>query len=482
MFNQNYTSKLKYFLSIFLLVAFSLLFTQKTYAATLSISPSSVDVSVGKTVTVKVFVNTLDKSINNAEATILFPTDLLSVTSIGKSSSIFSLWVEEPKFSNSTGTITFNGGVPNPGFSGSNGYIASVTFKAKKKGTASILFSDGAVRENDGLGTNILTSKNGSVIQIKTAKVVEAPVKVIEPPVTVVKDIVPNKIMFSPSIRFEGNQGIVKLSDETNISNINYYTLAIDDGPSFKVKKDQLVNYEYYIPILNQGSHAITIIDFDDAGRYKESIITFLSPDISVPILSLSSNEIITGDSVVIYGKTNYPNSRVNVILELDKKEIKRYEQVVGVDGSFSITTDKIKNVGNLNIWAENILSDNVKSGISEKIYLKVNESNFFKITMTFFYPVIWLLSVLTIILLLLIFLYLGWHKFFKLKKRFENETKEVAIKTHKAMSVLKEELHAQLGMLKKIKVDGNLNKEEELIFSEIEKNIDTVDSFIENK
>ena len=166
---NNFFKKLIENKIIIIVIVISFFAPYKINAATLSISPNSTTVSVGKTVAVKVYVNTEGKSINNGEAAIQFPVDMLDVVSITKSSSIFTLWVEEPVFSNVTGKISFNGGVPNPGFTGQSGYIVTITFKAKKQGIASVIFSDGAVRENDGLGTDILVGKSGSSINIKTA-------------------------------------------------------------------------------------------------------------------------------------------------------------------------------------------------------------------------------------------------------------------------------------------------------------------------
>lgn len=467
-FNQNR-------ILLILVIVMCFFIPYKTNAASLSILPNSTIVSVGNTVTVKVFVNTFGKSINNGEAVIQFPVDMLDVISVTKSSSIFSLWVEEPSFSNSTGKITFNGGIPSPGYIGQSGYIVSITFKAQKQGTASILFSDGVVRENDGLGTDILTSKNGGIIQIVIPKEIKVPTK------PDIKNVIPDKI-FNPSIKFEGNQGIIKLSDENIISNVDYYTIQIDENSNFRVKKDQLINGEYYLPIQNEGSHSITIVSFDETGKYTEYILNFISPSISIPILSLVPYEITTGDYVIILGKTNYPNSKVNVVLELDGKEIKRYTQTTGVDGSFSITTDKIKEIGLINIWAETILSDTVKSVSSERVYLKVNEVKFIQITLAIFYPLIYLIIIFTLVSLLFVFLYLGWHKFFNLKKKFESESKQIILEVHKNMLSLKAELNYQLESLEKIKIDRNLNKEEEDIFNEIQKKIDIVDIFIEEK
>lgn len=465
-----------------LLVITSAFFPVKTFAASLSLLPSPSTVSVGNIVSVKVYVNTESKYINNADATIQFPTDIVDVLSVTKNSSIFTLWVEEPNFSNSNGTITFNGGLPNPGYNGGSGYIATITFKAKKQGTASIIFTDGAVRANDGLGTDILSSKNGGIIQI-TAPVVTPVVnpKEVKTPdkKPTGKDVI---VPFIPTVRFEGIQGIIKLSDEKNISNTDYFTIQLDEEINIKVKKEQLVNYEFNIPILNEGSHSATIVSFDKTGKYTENILAFISPAISVPVLELSSKEITVGGSVNVLGKTDYPNKQVNVILEQDGKEVKRYIQTTGIDGTFTVTTDKMNDLGIVSIFAETLLSDTVKSGPSEKIYLKVNETQAVKVTLAIVYPLMYLIVILAILLILLFLLYVGWHKFFGLKKKIEKETKQTVVDIHKAMSLLKDELTDQFNALEKVKTDRNLNEKEEQIYNEIKKNINGVDNFIEKK
>ncbi len=125
-------------------------------AATLNFSPSSGNFSVGNIFTVNVLVNTENITINNAEATVNFPSGLLEIVSLSKSGSIFSLWVEEPAFSNSAGTLSFNGGLPTPGFNGASGKVLSVVFRVKRAGSATVVFSSPAVRANDGYGTNVL--------------------------------------------------------------------------------------------------------------------------------------------------------------------------------------------------------------------------------------------------------------------------------------------------------------------------------------
>ncbi len=159
---------------VFLFITF-FAFSEQAQAAVLHIKPAQVEVTAGNIVRVQVSVDTQGKVINNAESVVQFPTDLLEVVSLDSASSIFSLWVENPSFSNTTGQVTFNGGVPNPGFQGSSGNIVSIVFRAKKTGTASILFLSSAVRENDGLGTNILTETSPATITIRGAQVAPPP-------------------------------------------------------------------------------------------------------------------------------------------------------------------------------------------------------------------------------------------------------------------------------------------------------------------
>ncbi len=145
-----------YILLLIIIVFFA---ARRAEAAILYFSPSSGNFTIGNIFTVSVLVNTDSKTINNSDAVINFPSDLLEVVSITKSASIFSLWVEEPSFSNSAGTISYNGGLPTPGFNGSAGKIISVVFRVKSAGLATLIYSSGAVRANDGYGTDILKTR-----------------------------------------------------------------------------------------------------------------------------------------------------------------------------------------------------------------------------------------------------------------------------------------------------------------------------------
>ena len=147
-------------------------------AATLSLSPSTGVYTANNTFTVRVMVNTGGQPVNAADGVISFNPKELSVVSVSRSRSRFNLWVTEPTFSNSAGTINFSGGLPS-GYTGQSGTIMNVTFRALGSGTARVSFKSGSVLANDGKGTNILTSMNSGTFTIQAANVTPEP-EVIE--------------------------------------------------------------------------------------------------------------------------------------------------------------------------------------------------------------------------------------------------------------------------------------------------------------
>jgi len=152
------------------LILGAIFFVDHVQAATLNLSSSATKVKIGDPVTVTVYVNTQSKAINNAEAIINLPKDLLEFVSIDNQGSIFPSWVEQPRYSKQSGNISFNGGVPTPGYNGGNGEIFSVILRAKSAGDAEIFFSDAAVRANDGLGTNVFSGNSNLTISILSSQ------------------------------------------------------------------------------------------------------------------------------------------------------------------------------------------------------------------------------------------------------------------------------------------------------------------------
>lgn len=148
-------------ISIFLFSFLFLFAPSQVLASDLVFSPVSGSIVAGKPFTVNVSVSNNKQAINAVSGTVSFPSDLLTVTGVSKSGSIIGLWATEPSYSQGAGTVSFEGVILNPGFSGSTGKVISITFIPKKTGKANLLFSSGAILANDGQATNLL-SKLGS--------------------------------------------------------------------------------------------------------------------------------------------------------------------------------------------------------------------------------------------------------------------------------------------------------------------------------
>jgi len=159
------------FISFCLVLISGFLSEVKGAGASLYLSPSSGAYEVGSNFSVKVKVNSGGQTINAAEATLTFNPAEISVVSISKTGSIFSLWTQEPTFSNSAGNIVFSGGTPTP-FTGTSGTLITITFKAKISGSTQVSFYSGLVLAADGKGTNILSNMNGGIYTLKPKAII----------------------------------------------------------------------------------------------------------------------------------------------------------------------------------------------------------------------------------------------------------------------------------------------------------------------
>lgn len=160
------------FFSAFCLLSF--LLAPSVHAADVMFSPSTGSYAAGQTFTATIQVNPRGDSVNAVEASISFDPALLSVVSLSKTGSVFSLWTTEPEFSNSAGTITFGGGSPSPFTSLSN--LLTVTFRAVAEGNGTVDFDTASALAADGRGTDVLeaaVSANYTITAATTPQVQE---------------------------------------------------------------------------------------------------------------------------------------------------------------------------------------------------------------------------------------------------------------------------------------------------------------------
>ena len=168
--------------------------------ASLYLMPGSFSFNVGQTKNVSLILNSGGQAVNSSQATINFPTDKLSVTKISRGG-LFTFWPVEPNFSNSAGTISYAGGLPDPGYSGSGATILTITFKAKAEGVAKVTIGGASILANDGKGTNVLGGTgSGTFTIIASTPTTEKPEKPSATPTTTPAEIKPiNKAVIAIS-------------------------------------------------------------------------------------------------------------------------------------------------------------------------------------------------------------------------------------------------------------------------------------------
>lgn len=476
-----------------------------TQSATLGLQSLSAQVSPAKNFTVRVVVNTQGKTINNAEGVIRFPKDLVDAVSVSSGGSIFSLWVEPPSFSNGSGTISFNGGVPNPGFKGS-GQVMSVVFKAKKAGTANLTFTSAAVRENDGLGTNILTGQGGASIAIVEEKPTE-PEEPVTPPTTGIERVViastthpdsnswyketkasfrwnipsgatasqtlfdqnPNSlpvVLYRPPInsvtidkveadgvwyvhaRFQVKQvwspvysykiqvdttpptdlrAVVepnaegrltaKLSATDQLSQVAYYTVALDDQLPLNVPSTAPETIAL-LPPVSKGTHNLTVTVFDKAGN-------------STPLTQNFENEGETGIRITDYTKQIKDNDSIRVEgiapadtpirISLSTQEglIRYYYVKSNSTGDFVFTSEPVVGGEVYTLWAEIEGKEGQPALSSQQVTIKVEDSwaSWLRHQLDYLKTLITWTNI--IILTLFLSSVMGWYEYWRLRRKY---------------------------------------------------------------
>jgi hypothetical protein len=304
LFAKKFNPKIIFYFSF----VFLLFFAHTTFAASLNLSPSSGSYNVGDIIKVRVVLASPAQSVNAVSGSLTFSKDLLTLTSLSKTNSLVSLWATEPSYSNISGTVNMEGVILN-GFTGSNGTILTLSFKAKATGNANIKFTSSSVLANNGQGTDILTGTGQASFNISPAKVKEAPASVPAtvatptpaPEPIVVKVLTPIFTDYSKDTK-ESEFFVVKGFAEP-ITDI----LIISDGvvastneivhKSETIKSDDNGVFVYVSGRAQGGMYMITA-----QARNKDSVLSEKTLPIKISVLSLSAV------------KTSVPTNIVNTL------------------------------------------------------------------------------------------------------------------------------------------------------------------------
>lgn len=263
-------------------------------SASLFLSSGSNHLRVGEQISVRVILNTSGTAINAGEATMRFGASQLEVVRLIKGS-VFSLWAEEPHFSNSEGTVRFAGGLPTPGFSGSSGTILTILFRAKAAGSVEVRFEEAAILADDGYGTNVLGSVSGDKYEIKPATVSPARPPVPAPAPKVEVDREPPElfeIVVEPGRVTTERRVKLTFFVKDQVSGVSHVFIELDGTQIAKVLGTQI---GYELPELSLGSHEVVARVFDKSGNARAVSVT-------IQILRFPAPKIITAPRVIHVG------------------------------------------------------------------------------------------------------------------------------------------------------------------------------------
>lgn len=450
-----------------LLLFFGLLFTGATpfmvsaQEASFSLSPAKGTYGVRDNFSVNVFISTEGTAINAAQAKISFPPEKLKVVDISNGSSIFTLWVQEPAFSNSKGEISFGGGLPSPGFKGKNGKVITIIFQGKALGEAKVDFGNEIIDANDAFGTNVFSFSQGGVYSI-SEKILPTEPEAEMPEAGVLEEDNEPPLPFEIMVDNEGDptnpRPLLYFQTKDLGSGLSHYEIRIDQGDFFSLLKGE--TNPFRLPFQSPGLHNILVKAFDMVGNYRESTVDVNVGSIASPIITVCPTTFFSGEELLHLEGTSLPSHKIIIFLKKDEKLIRQWETSSNEKGEWYFETDELFKSGIYKISARTQNSKGAVSNPSEDCIFKIVLSGLPIGPWIIDYRYLTLLALLILILLLIIVIYLYWrHR--KTKKLIEKEAEDLKNKFYKEYKELQDAIEKEIKEIRKIKTEREFTKEE---------------------
>lgn len=506
-------SYLAHSLTLGLCLLFFFLSISLAEAATLQLSPGTGSYSSGQTFTAAVRVQPAGQSINAVEATLKFDPALITVVSVGKEGSAFSLWTVEPTFSNSAGTISFGGGSPSPFSAASN--LINVTFRAVKEGSATVSFSAASVLAADGKGTDVYQTSGPATFTVAGAAVptpvtpTPTPTTPKPEPETEPEDSEEALIfgdpprapeigspafldpevwynttegLFSWTLPFDVNAVAIELATSSdNEPNLNPDSVLEPPVDEFRITKDLVQDGLQYLSIRfkNQVGWGAVLnrklqIDTTAPDAFVINVKTGSTPS-SFPLINFEAGDKTSG--IDFYELTIADNEPFRVTPDEAK-----LGYLLGdlEDGTYTVKVVAFDKAGNSKESTKAVL---ITAGWIKPVEVLEEESfwDFFTATNLFIF------FLLVVVILQLVYI---WYerKQIKIKEeKLRRETREVQDQMEKIFSALRDEIYDQVNMITKRKrlsksereaVEG-LNQALEVSETLIEKEINDVKAIL---
>ncbi len=443
---------LKIFASAAFTFAFLAITPQFAHAAKLYFSPSSGSHAVGTVFQVSVYASSADQAMNAASGIVTFPQDKLEIASLSKTGSIFSLWAQEPVFSNSEGRINFEGIVLNPGFTGAIGKIVSINLRAKTVGEARLVFSSGSALANDGKGTNILSGLGDAVFSLGGV----APATVPEATAPGEIDTLSAPTIFSPTHPDP---------DRWYADNNPKFMWALPrDATAVRLLVERTpaaVPTVTYIPAissreldkLENGIWYFSVRLRNDAGwgaisRFRFQIDT--EPPNVFNITQVQSSNFFSARASFLFNAEDKTSGVEHYEIQIDDGDTilwrddgtHQYETPLVGTGAHTITAKAIDRAGNATVRSATFAAPAI-------FIIGTRIIGFLAVAV----------PVVALVLVLLFILWHGWHQISLMKGKLKKEVNEAESALHRAFDSLKEDVREHIRRLKKPEPGGSSRK-----------------------
>jgi len=442
------------------------------HAADLLISPGTGSYSVGQTFTATVRAVPGGDSVNAVEASLTFDETILSVVSVSKDGSVFSLWTTEPTFSNSAGTIEFGGGSPTPFTTTSN--ILNITFRTLAAGSGAVSFGDSSILAADGRGTDVFDNASGANYTIAVASTPPPTAPPTPTPAAQANDDseaiifgdpprppeIGSQTFLDPNIWYDTTEGVftwtlpfdvnavaIEISSSANnVPQENEDSIIDPPVEEFLITKDIVTDGIQYVSInfQNQVGWGAPLnrklqIDTTPPEPFAINVRTGTTQS-SFPLLNFEANDLTSG--IDFYQMTI--NESEPIIITPGEASL---GWLLGEleDGTYTVKVIATDFAGNTRESSESVL---ITAGWIKPVEV-IDEGSFWD----FFTAVnIFIFFLIVIILLQIIYF---WYEHKQIKSREEKlrrETREIQDQMEKIFSALRDEIYDQINTITKRK------------------------------
>lgn len=310
------------------LIGFLALSYTHVYAARFVVSQDASSKKVGDTFRATVYLDTQGISANAGEASISFPSDKVEVESISTSNSIFSMWVEQPTYSNDIGVVRFNGGAPNPGYTGAQGRVLQINYRIKSPGTGSLSFGNASILANDGLGSDIHTQSPSSSFTIGETPVPQEETKPVQQAVTTSKaipaPIISSKDVPDSSTWYSTNSATFSWNIPDGVTTV---LTALDENPSGTPTREFTPAISTRtLSSFSEGRQYLHVRFSSASGRSPVTTYSFNIDTTAPRNLSLSAKTSSDGGTLLSFGAIDDVSGIASYTLGFDGKTPLRYE------------------------------------------------------------------------------------------------------------------------------------------------------------